>query len=88
MVGNFLFFKTFCHLCSLCKYKAAKVVVYIEYLENIIVLLKWDADNYLPDMEKEREIYERIQDAIRENQKEGKGEEDHETNKIFEKKSE
>ena len=89
MAGKFFdFFKTFFHLCSLCKYKAAKVVVYIGYLENIIVLLRWDADNYLPDREKEKEIYERIQDVIRENQKEEKGEEDYETYKIFEKTSE
>lgn len=69
-------------------YKAAKVVVHIAYLENIIVLIQWDADNYLPDGEKEREIYKRIQDVIRENQKQGKGEEDDEINKFCEKTSE
>jgi len=63
-------------------------VVHIEYLENIIVLLQRDADNFLPDRKKEMEIYKRIQDVIRENQKEGKGEKDYETNKIFKKTSE
>lgn len=64
------------------------MVVYIEYLENIIVLIQWDADNYMPDGEKEREIYKRIQDVIREDQKQGKGEEDDEINKIIKKTSE
>lgn len=64
------------------------MVVYIGYLENMIVLLRWDADNYLPDREKELEIFQRIQDVIRENQKEEKGEEDYETDKILKKTSE
>ena len=64
------------------------MVVHISYLENIIVLIQWDADNYLPDRKKEREIYKRIQDVIRENQKQGKGEEDDEINKIIKKTSE
>ena len=54
----------------------------------MIVLLRWDADNYLPDREKELEIFQRIQDVIRENQKEEKGEEDYETDKILKKTSE
>lgn len=64
------------------------MVICIGYLENIIVLLRWDADNYLPDREKELEIFHRIQDVIRENQKEEKGEEDYEINKFCEKTSE
>lgn len=64
------------------------MVVYIAYLENIIVLIQWDADNYMPDGEKEREIYKRIQDVIREDQKQGKGEKDDEINKIIKKTSE
>lgn len=63
-------------------------MVHIEYLENIIVLLQWDADNFLPDRKKEMEIYKRIQDMIRENQKEGKGEKGYETNKTIEKTNE
>lgn len=63
-------------------------MVHIEYLENIIVLLQRDADNFLPDRKKEMEIYKRIQDMIRENQKEGKGEKGYETNKTIEKTNE
>lgn len=83
-----MFFKTFFTLCSLCRYKAAKVVVYIGYLENMIGLLRLDADNYLPDREKEMEIFQRIQNVIRENQKEEKGEECYEIDKIFKKTGE
>ena len=64
------------------------MVIYIGYLENMIVLLQWDADNYIPDRKKEMEIFHRIQDVIRENQKEEKGEEYYEIDRIIEKTSE
>lgn len=64
------------------------MVVRIGYLENIIVLIQWDADNYLSDREREMEIFKRIQEIIRENQKKEKGEEDYETNKLFKKTTE
>lgn len=63
-------------------------MVHIGYLENIIVLIQWDADNYLSDREREMEIFKRIQEIIRENQKKEKGEEDYETNKLFKKTTE
>lgn len=64
------------------------MVIYIAYLENIITLIQWDADNYLPDREKEMEIFQRVQDVIRENQQDRKGESDYEINEICEETSE
>lgn len=51
-------------------------------------MIQWDADNYLSDREREMEIFKRIQEIIRENQKKEKGEEDYETNKLFKKTTE
>lgn len=48
-------------------------MVSVEYLENIIVLIRWDADHYLPDRETELEILMRVQNMILELQRREKG---------------
>lgn len=53
-------------------------MIRIEYLKEIILLIRWDADNYLPDRKKEMEIFRRIQDILCKEQKE-KGENEYET---------
>lgn len=55
------------------------MVVHIDYLEYVIILIQWDANNYLFDKKKEMEIFQRVQDVIREEKKE-KGDEGYEIN--------
>lgn len=49
-------------------------MVFDGYLGNIIVLIRWDADHYLPDRETELEILMRVQNMILELQRREKGE--------------